>query len=140
MFYRTQEVAGSSPASSISWSPCFEQAGPGCALGHRPNLMGDGSGLTIVADMLEERSTRRRRMMSTALVVLAVSTGVVVIVVAVAVVLVVLFVTLSMRGRQRRGAERRDETRRDLDEAGERAGRQRARDTAREAGEDLRDR
>jgi uncharacterized membrane protein len=46
--------------------------------------------------------------MSTALV-LAVDTGVVVIVVAVAVVLVVLFVTASMRGRQRRDARRRSE-------------------------------
>jgi hypothetical protein len=43
---------------------------------------------------------------------LAVGTGVVVIVVAIAVVLVVLFATVSMRGRQRRGAKRRDETRR----------------------------
>jgi uncharacterized membrane protein len=53
----------------------------------------------------------------------AVSTGVVVIVVAVAVVLVVLFVTLSMRGRQKRGVKRRDETRQDLAEARERAAR-----------------
>jgi uncharacterized membrane protein len=51
----------------------------------------------------------------------AVSTGVVVIVVAIAVVLVVLFVTVSMRGRQRRGAKRRAETRHDLAEAHERA-------------------
>jgi uncharacterized membrane protein len=79
-------------------------------------------------------------MMSTAFVVLAVGTGVVVIVVALAVVLVVLLVTLSMRGRQMRGAQRRGEARRDVDEAGERAGRQRDRDIAREGGEDLRDR
>jgi hypothetical protein len=61
----------------------------------------------------------------------AVATGVVVIVVAIAVVLVVLFVTLSMRGRQRRGLKRRDETRRDLAEANERASRaERDRDIA----------
>ncbi len=71
-------------------------------------------------------------MISTALVVLAVDTGVVVIVVALAVVLVVLFVTLSMRGRQRRGAQRRGETRHDADEAAGRAERQRDRDIARE--------
>jgi hypothetical protein len=40
--------------------------------------------------------------------VLAVSTGAVVIVVAIAVVLLALFVTLSMRGRQKRGATRRE--------------------------------
>ena len=49
--------------------------------------------------------------------VLAVETGVVVIVVAIAVVLVVLFVTASMRGRQRRGAARRVEARHDPGEA-----------------------
>ena len=52
--------------------------------------------------------------------VLAVETGVVVIVVAVAVGLIVVLVTASMRGRQRRGAARRGEVRRDLDEAEER--------------------
>ncbi len=52
--------------------------------------------------------------------VLAVDTGVVVIVVAVAVVLVVLLVTLSMRGRQKRHAERRTEVRHDLNDAQER--------------------
>jgi hypothetical protein len=51
------------------------------------------------------------------LIPLAVATGVVVIVVAVAVVLVVLFVTLSMRGGQRRGAKRRGETRQELADA-----------------------
>jgi hypothetical protein len=60
-------------------------------------------------------------MPSTAFVPLAVGTGVVVIVVALALVLVVLFVTLSMRGRQIRGAERRGEARRDIDEAREQA-------------------
>jgi uncharacterized membrane protein len=50
-------------------------------------------------------------------------TGVVVIVVAVAVVLVVLFVTVSMRGRQRRGAKRGEEARREVGEANERAAR-----------------
>jgi hypothetical protein len=48
--------------------------------------------------------------------VLAMSNGVVVIVVAVAVVLLVLMVTLSMRGRQGRAANRRDAVRRDRDE------------------------
>ena len=66
---------------------------------------------------------------------LAVGTGVVVIVVAIAVVLVVLLVTSSMRGRQKRG-EKRDATRRDLDEAHERAGRaERDRDVAQEHSE-----
>lgn len=68
--------------------------------------------------------------------VLAVETGVVVIVVAVAVVLILLLVTLSMRGRQRRGASQRDATRRDLDEAHERTGRaERDRDIAQEQAE-----
>jgi uncharacterized membrane protein len=63
--------------------------------------------------------------------VLAVGTGVVVIVVAIAVVLLVLLVTASMRGRQKRGDKQRDATRRDLDEAHERAGRaERDRDAA----------
>ena len=44
--------------------------------------------------------------MSTAFLVLAVSSGVVVIAVAGAAVLVVLLVTVSMRGRQKRGARR----------------------------------
>jgi hypothetical protein len=74
--------------------------------------------------------------MSTTFVVPAVSTGSVVIAVAVAVVLVVLFVTVSMRGRQKRGAERRGEARRDVDEARERAERaEHERDIAREGGE-----
>lgn len=59
------------------------------------------------------------------LIPLAVGTGVVVIVVAIAVVLVVLFATTSMRGRQKRGAKRRDETRQDLAAAHERAERDR---------------
>ena len=76
--------------------------------------------------------------MCATLVVLAVSTGVVVIAVAAAVVLVVLFVTASMRGRQKRGAQRRGETRRDVDEARERARRaEDERDIAREGGEGL---
>ena len=58
---------------------------------------------------------------SASLVFAAVSTGVVVIVVAVAVALVVLFVTVSMRGGQRRAAKRRDEERLDVAEARERA-------------------
>ena len=52
---------------------------------------------------------------------LAVGTGVVVIVVAAAVVAVVLIVALSMRGRQTRGAHRRSEARRALDQARARA-------------------
>jgi uncharacterized membrane protein len=67
------------------------------------------------------------------LIPLAVGTGVVVIVVAIAVVLVVLFVTISIRGRQKRGAKRRDETRHDLAAAHERAeSAERDRDLARE--------
>ena len=54
---------------------------------------------------------------------LAVGTGVVVIAVAAAVVLVVLFVTVSMRGRQKRGAQRRSEAQRELDDAHQRAAR-----------------
>jgi hypothetical protein len=72
--------------------------------------------------MLQERFGETRGAMSISFVVPAVGTGVVVIAVAVAIVLVVLFVTLSMRGRQRRGAERRGEARRDIDEAREQAG------------------
>jgi hypothetical protein len=67
-------------------------------------------------------------------VVFAVGTGVVVIVVAV----VVLLVTVSMQGRQVRGAQRRGEARRDLDQAQERAARaEQERDTGGESGEDL---
>ena len=76
--------------------------------------------------------------MSSDFVVFAVSAGVVVIAVAAAVVLVVLFVTLSMRGRQKRGARRIDDARRDADEARERAAQaERDRDIAQEGGEDL---
>ena len=75
--------------------------------------------------------------MSTAHVMLAVSTGVVVIAVAAAVVLVVLIVASAMRGRQQRGAQRRGEARRAVDPAGEREGRQRDRDIAREGREDI---
>jgi uncharacterized membrane protein len=60
---------------------------------------------------------------------LAVGTGVVVIVVAAAVVAVVLIVALSIRGRQTRGAQRRSEARRDLEDARERAA-ERDRDAA----------
>jgi hypothetical protein len=98
--------------------------------------MGDDSDLTL-GGILEQRSTGRRRM-STAFVVLAVDTGVVVIVVAIAVVLVVLLVTVSMRGRQRREAQRRGEALRDVDESRERVGRrERDRDSARERAEDI---
>jgi hypothetical protein len=78
-----------------------------------------------------------RRRMRTSSVVFAVGTGVVVIVVAIAVVLVVLFVTVAMRGGQKRGAQQRGEARRDVEEARERAGRaERERDIARAGGED----
>ena len=66
------------------------------------------------------------------LIPMAVATGVVVIVVAVAVVLVVLFVTVSMRGGQRRGAKRRGETRQELADAHERERVERDRDIAQE--------
>lgn len=70
------------------------------------------------------------------LAVLGVGTGVVVIVVAVAVVLVVLFVTLSIRGGQRRRAKRRDDARQELGEARERAARaERDRDVAQDQAE-----
>lgn len=76
--------------------------------------------------------------MNTGSVVFAVGTGVVVIAVAVAVVLVVLFVTVSMRGRQRRGAQRRGEDRREIDDARERVVRaEHERDVAREGREDF---
>jgi uncharacterized membrane protein len=79
------------------------------------------------------RSWEKDGMNEALLIPLAVGTGVVVIVVAIAVVLVVLFATVSMRGRQRRGAKRRDETRHDRAAAHERAERaERDRDTARE--------
>jgi hypothetical protein len=78
----------------------------------RLDLM-SGSGLTVVASMLEERFGGRRGTMSTAFVALAViNSGVVVIAIAGAVVLVVLLVTVSMRGRQKRGAKERGEARR----------------------------
>jgi uncharacterized membrane protein len=87
--------------------------------------------------MLEKRSDGRRWRMAGTFVPLAVSTGVVVIVVAIAVVLVVLFVTVSMRGRQRRGAQRRDEERLDVAEARERGGQAKSDRDAARAGEDL---
>lgn len=66
--------------------------------------------------------------------ILAVETNVVVIVVALAVVLVVVLVTASMRGRQRRGAARRDDVRHEFDKVEERAERAEAeRDAARES-------
>jgi hypothetical protein len=69
--------------------------------------------------------------------VLAVGSGVAVIAVAGAVVLVVLLVTVSMRGRQKRGAQRRGEARRDAGESRERAERaEHDRDIAREGEED----
>ena len=75
--------------------------------------------------------------MSTAFIVLAVSTGIVVIAVAAAVVLVVLLVTLSMRGRQQRDAQRRGEALREAGETRQRAERaERDRDIAPEGGED----
>lgn len=64
-------------------------------------------------------SLRSRR--AVALMPLAVGTGVVIIVVAAAVVALALIVALSMRGSARRGAKRRLEDRRDLDQAHERA-------------------
>lgn len=68
---------------------------------------------------------------------LAVDTGVVVIVVAVAVVLVVLFVTASMRGRQRRGAQQRGENQHHLDVADERVAQaEHERDVAQHRGDD----
>jgi len=71
----------------------------------------------------------------TGVLVLAVSTGVVVIVVAAAVVLVVLLVTSSMRGRQKRDAERRSEAQRHLDQADARAARaEHERDIAQQGG------
>jgi hypothetical protein len=59
---------------------------------------------------------------STFFVFAAVDSGVVVIAVAAAIVLVVLLVTVSMRGRQKRGAKLRGEERRDVVEAREREG------------------
>ena len=72
---------------------------------------------------VRDRSRGNEALMNSALFVFAaVDTGVVVIVVAVAVVLVVFLVTVSMRGRQRRGAKRRDEERLDVEEARTRTG------------------
>jgi hypothetical protein len=86
--------------------------------------------------MLEDRSSGRKGRMSATFLMLAVSTGVVVIVIAIAIVLVVLFVTASLRGGQKRGAERRGEARREVVEAQERTRRaERERDDAREGGE-----
>jgi hypothetical protein len=62
---------------------------------------------------------------------LGVGTGVVVIVVAVAVEVLVLTVAASMRGRQKRAAQRKDVSRRELSDARERAERaERDRDAA----------
>jgi len=77
-------------------------------------------------------------MLSRGLVLADVGTGVVVIVVAGCVVLVVLLVAVSMRGQQRQRAQRHSETRRDLDQAQERAVQaEHERDIAREGGEHL---
>jgi predicted lipid-binding transport protein (Tim44 family) len=63
---------------------------------------------------------------------LGVATGVVVIAVAAAVVLLALIAALSMRGRGMRAAQRRNEVRRDLDQALERVDQaERDRDVAR---------
>ena len=70
--------------------------------------------------------------MNTAFVVLAVSSGVVVIAVALAAVLVVLLVTVSMRGRQKRGAKERG---RALASHGEVAGRHHVRAAVLDAGQ-----
>jgi hypothetical protein len=69
--------------------------------------------------MLGNGRAEGRDVMSAVVVVPAVGTGVVVIAVAAAVVLVVLIIAVSMRGRQKRAAERRGEARRDVDEAQE---------------------
>jgi hypothetical protein len=145
-------------AVSMKFAGHFQRVGVPESLGvaaleqQRLGLM-SGSGLTVVASMLEERFGERRGTMSTAFVALAVSSGVVAIAIAGAVVLVVLLVTVSMRGRQKRGAKERGEARRAdearqkrgakergearrADEARE-AGRERDRDTVREGGEDL---
>ncbi|HEY5143007.1 MAG TPA: hypothetical protein VII98_05860 [Solirubrobacteraceae bacterium] len=60
-------------------------------------------------------------MTTTGFVVFAVGGGVVVIVVAVCVVLIVLLVTLALRGRGKQAAQRRAESRRDLDAEQDRA-------------------
>jgi hypothetical protein len=145
-------------AVSMKFAGHFQRVGVPESLGvaaleqQRLDLM-SGSGLTVVASMLEERFGGRRGTMSTAFVALAVNSGVVVIAIAGAVVLVVLLVTVSMRGRQKRGAKERGEARRAdearqkrgakergearrADEARE-AGRERDRNTVREGGEDL---
>ena len=63
------------------------------------------------------------------MIVLAVSSGVVVFAIAGAVVFVVLLVTVSMRGRQKRGAKERGEARRDESEAREAGREERDRDS-----------
>jgi uncharacterized membrane protein len=96
------------------------------------------SGLTVVAVFWTRHSSRiGRPRMSASFVALGVSTGVVVIAVAVAVVLVVLLVTMSMRGRQMRGAEQRGEARREVDEAREAGRAEGERDIAPQGREDL---
>jgi hypothetical protein len=100
-----------------------------CALGRTRAVpvvakFGQGCANTLAARRFGYRRTRKRRegneMSDALLTPMAVATGVVVIVVAIAVVLVVLFVTVSMRGRQKRAAQRRSETRHDLAAAHER--------------------
>lgn len=76
-------------------------------------------------------------MSQSGVLMLAVGTGVVVIVVAVAVVLIVLFITASMRGRQKRSADRRGEAQHHIDEADERVARaEHERDVAEQGGPD----
>jgi hypothetical protein len=87
-------------------------------------------------DTLRQTIRGDERLSFALVTVLAVGTGVVVIVVAVAVLLVVLIVAASMRGRQKRGAQRSDATRRELGDAHERAERaERDRDIAQEQAE-----
>ena len=129
-------------AVSMKFAGHFQRVGVPESLGvaaleqQRLDLM-SGSDSTVGAGILKERSGGRRGTMSTAFVALAVNSGVVVIAIAGAVVLVVLLVTVSMRGRQKRGAKERGEARRDADEAREAGREERDRDTAREGGEDL---
>ena len=139
---RAQALAGerssgtaSSAASSVAWRAQATRWGLRPVGTTPPRLLSDACRAWRVPGMLAT-CPGRSRVPSTGLV-LAVGSGVAVIAVAGAVVLVLLLVTVSMRGRQKRGAQRRGEARRDADASRERAERaEHGRDSAREGEEE----
>jgi hypothetical protein len=90
-------------------------------MGARTSWWREGLHVEPAGDTLQAGNSRSVRLSFALVTVLAVGTNVVVIVVAVAVVVLALTVAASMRGRQKRGAQRSDATRRELGDAQERA-------------------